>query len=555
MVFVLTLLFFSYSWQNPFIFDDIVKIQENSDLKPGSSITETLLYPYQKNATNLLRNDPSRPLTFLTYRACYQIADGQPWPFHAASSLFHALNAVLIFMLAGLLARRLFNSSSSLPGILAAVGYVVLPMNSGTVLYAYAFSDVLAGFFLLSALYVFCRKPQVSMLSLTGALLLYAGGLLSKQSAIVLPALLLATDLLLNQFTKKRSYAYGGFVVMAFAYLGLRYSFFGGIGDLEGTGNTFAPLVYLKVQGVMILKYLQMSLIPIGFAIDHGINPAEIPTAASLFAWLVVLATAGLSVYVLLRKTVSVRAKIFAWAWVFFLITLTPTSSFLPTVDLFVERRAYLGTAALLIVMGLHLLRPQRPRLRRIAATLLMLLFAGVTFTRMQLYGSPENLWRESVALYPTSQRARVNLGVIYAAQSKFAEAKLLFESILAQFPKDPFVNTKMALIYQDPNYAGHDLQKALDHYKLALETTPNDLVTLYNTGLLLIDAGNYVQARGLFQRTLQINPRFTYGLLGLGITAMREGDKSEAIEQFRRALEIDPQMSGARTFLQELQK
>lgn len=552
-IFIFGILFYSFSWNNPFVFDDVIKLQENADLKPGSSIIETLLYPYTQNATNMLRNDPSRPLTFLVYRLCYQIADGKPWPFHVASTLFHSLNAVLVFLLVGLLARKVFSSASLLPGLLAAFFFLLLPINSGTVFYAFAFSDVIAGFFLLSALYVFTSRPQIRALGYVLTLFLFACGLLSKQSAIVLPALIIVTDLLLSQVDRKRIYSYVGFVVIALTYVGLRYSFFGGIGDLEGLGNTFAPMNYLFLQGTMILKYLQLSLVPWGLTLDHGADPASFSAVELTLEWTAIILTTGFSIFFLMKRSSSPAAKTLAWFWIVFLVSLSPTSSFVPTVDLFVERRIYLGSVALAAVFGLLLAHIPQKRLGAVAGGVILALLAIVTWGRNDVYKSPEALWYESASLYPSSKRARVNLAVIYDQQGRYEDAKNIFEAVLRQFPNDYFVHTKVALIYQNPHYQGRNPQRALEAYNKALALNPNDIVTLYNAGLLMVDVGNYDQAEALFRHSLEINPRFTYGLLGLGLTLIKQGKGAEASSELQKSLNIDPNFAPAQDLLRQL--
>lgn len=554
-LFLIGVLFFSVSWNNPFVFDDIIKIQENGDLKPGASIAETLLYPYTQHSPSLMRNDPSRPLTFLIYRACYALGDGQPWPFHAASTLFHSLNAVFVFLLACLLARRLGAQNTLATGWLAALFFLLLPINSGTVLYAFAFSDVIASFFVLLTILIFANRPHLQTPAYILSLLLFAGALLSKQSAIVLPVLLFVIDGVLKQSSRKRLWQYGGFAILAFAYIALRFAFFGHIGDLEGTDNTFAPADYFLRQGYMILKYLQLSLVPLGLTIDHGIDPASISALIGVLSWAVVLSSAGAACYFLLRKSASTFARIISGMWIFFLISLAPTSSFVPTVDLFVERRIYLGSVALAVLFAWLLSLIPLKRAGIIGGSAILVLFTAVSWGRGQIYASPRALWQESAILYPTSKRALVNLAVMDDQLGNFENAKNILEAVTAQFPNDAFVHTKLALIYQNPQFSGYSPQKAFEEYKKALALTPNDLATLYNTGLLMIDSGNLDQAEALFRRSIEINPRFIYGYFGLGVTLVKKGHSTEGKAALEKALEFDPQFRPAQEQLQLLDK
>lgn len=555
-ILVFAVLFFSPSWSNPFVFDDIIKIQENSDLKQGTSLWESLVYPYQPHATTNLRNDPSRPLTFLIYRACYQLADGAPWPFHLVSTLVHALNGMLVFLLTGLLARKLFNSTSVVPGLIAALFFLLTPINSGTVLYAYAFSDVLGGFFLLASLYVFSRSFQFSSVLLFLSLLCFTGGLLSKQSVIVLPALLIVTDLLLGQFNKKRIFSYLCFFLIGGIYVVARYKLLGGIGDLEGVGNTFAPLHYLSTQGLLILGYFVMSFAPFRLSIDHALRLQSFQTWELALGWTVVLLITALSTWFLLRKNSARMLRLLSSLWLIFLICLLPTSSFLPTVDLFVERRSYASSAALAAALGLLLtLYTFRKYLVGGLTVLLLSFFGLLSWNRMDIYASNEALWKESVALYPQSKRAQVNLGVIYTDLGRWTEAKDIYARALAQFPNDAFIHTKLALLYQNPLFKEYNPQRSLEHYQQALRRLPYDIVTLYNVGLLLIEMNQFEAAEGSFLKALDVNPRFAPAVSGLGMLRVRQGKIEEARAEFLRALSMDPKIHSAREALERLNR
>jgi tetratricopeptide (TPR) repeat protein len=490
----------------------------------------------------------------LIYRLCYHIADGKPWPFHAASSLFHSFNALLVFLLTSLLSRRILKTESAIPALLAAFFFLFVPINSGTVLYAFAFSDVIAASFLLWALYAYTCTPEAKLPGYLGSLLLFVCALFSKQSAIVLPALIVTTDLLLNQTGRRRFYQYAGFAVLAIAYVVFRSIFFGGIGDLEGAGNTYATFDYLKLQGPMILKYLRLALIPSGLTIDHSPAPPAYPFWMILLSWFFIASSTAAAIKILFKSS-SWSAKLISWFWIFFLVTLAPTSSFVPTVDLFVERRAYLGSMALAALFGLLLTRIPKKNLGAITGSVILVLFAAVSWGRSQIYSNPELLWRESIRHYPHSKRAHVNMAYTYDQLGRYEDAMKIYEDVLLQYPDDAFVHTKIALIFQNPRYQGYNPQKAFEFYKKALDLNPNDIVTLYNAGLLVLDAGNYDQAEFLFKRTLEINPRFVYGLFGLGMTLVKKGQISDGIAALEKALEIDPLFQGAREQLQLLQK
>jgi tetratricopeptide (TPR) repeat protein len=555
-IFIFGLLFFCKSWSNPFVFDDIIKIQENADLKPGVDLWRTLVYPYDGGVSGL-RNDPSRPLVTVVNSLCYRAGDGRPWPFHFANTLFHILNAVLVFLIAGLFRKRLSSAEGPLwPQAVAALIYLLLPINAGSVVYAYALSDILATFLLMSALYLGVREEEISVRSGLLSLFLFALALLAKQSAVAFIALVPMTDLALKRSFKKRRIYYLGFLTLALVYIGARFLTFGGIGDLEAAHRTFAPWEYFSSQGLMILKYLKLTLVPVGFALDHAILPGDYGWPAKSAAWFLVVTVLAVSLVFLRRRKARAEVLLIAWAFSFFALALLPVSSILPTADLFVERRAYLPDIAVAVALGILLAAGSGAHGRwfrsfRAAGPILVLtLIAAVSWNRTLVYSSPELLWRESLRRYPNSHRARINLGTVDYDAGKYDEAKSLFESVARDFPADAFAYAKLALIYQNPRFRGHDVHVALAAYEKSLSLAPDDIVTLYNFAALLVQMGDYERAEAVYRRILSAQPRFAYARSGLGRVLIKRGKIAEGVAALKEALALDPQVPGARELL-----
>jgi cytochrome c-type biogenesis protein CcmH/NrfG len=60
-----------------------------------------------------------------------------------------------------------------------------------------------------------------------------------------------------------------------------------------------------------------------------------------------------------------------------------------------------------------------------------------VTWHRHDVYGSPEALWRESLARNPINRRALANLGTFYSRVERWDEAVGAFEKMLSNNPED----------------------------------------------------------------------------------------------------------------------
>ena len=132
-----------------------------------------------------------RPITILGFAIQWTLGGGSPFVFHATSILLYALCAVGVL----LLARQILSPAAAW---FAGAIFAVHPVHVEAVANVVGQSELLAGASLVFGAWWYLRARNAGVLSprdvgvVAG---LYALGLLSKESAIVLPALLAAAEL------------------------------------------------------------------------------------------------------------------------------------------------------------------------------------------------------------------------------------------------------------------------------------------------------------------------------------------------------------------------
>ena len=114
---------YSNTLNSPFISDDLLKIVKNPDIKQLSNIRTKLIYPYatEDKDSNYNRNDPSRPLTYLTFMLNYRFGKLNPFGYHLLNVLLHAFNAVLIFFLTKIILLYIYKKDSDIFSFLVAL--------------------------------------------------------------------------------------------------------------------------------------------------------------------------------------------------------------------------------------------------------------------------------------------------------------------------------------------------------------------------------------------------------------------------------------------------
>jgi hypothetical protein len=121
-----------------------------------------------------------RPMGFVLHAADWSAAGPDPWHFHLTNVLIHALNSVLVF----LIARELSPKTIAAP--LAGLLFALHASNHEAVVWISARFDLLATAFSLAAIWLTVRWPARTGATMAASLL-FLCAVLSKESAVALP--------------------------------------------------------------------------------------------------------------------------------------------------------------------------------------------------------------------------------------------------------------------------------------------------------------------------------------------------------------------------------
>lgn len=540
----------------PFIFDDYANIVRNPDIKQISNLKDRIFFRFSAIRPN--QNLPNRPLTFALFTIEYSFFGLNPMGWRALSLLMHGLCAWLIFRLS----QILFVSITGFPQIFlawaAALLFAAHPVHMDAVAYVSNQSDLLAALFCLSSLLLFASRPageKFRFLRYPLSIFSFALALGAKETAAVFPALLLCFDFLTSaqrgvKALARRTPLHAPFWILAAAYVALRKIYFGKIGFLgENLESLWNPFNYALTQAYATLRYLQMVLVPVGQAVDHLVMPVQ--SAADPRFWVPAAAWAAIACAAALYLRRVKNSPVFwvtAFAALWTLAGLFPTSSVFPIFDALVERRLYFcGWGLSLLLLSAHAQifefdwrSEWSPSAQKKMAAFLaahILLLGGWTFARGFLYRDPARLWQEALNRYPQNSRAYNNLGGIYHERGDFAQAEQAYRRALAQVPDNVEALSNLAVIL----YQNGDAPQAYALLQRILELRPEDSKAHYALGRLFFDQGDAQRAKLHYEEAIRIQPGFAEAHANLAAIYFRAGDTRKTRELLEKAIRLSP--------------
>ncbi|MEO8597360.1 MAG: hypothetical protein ABI759_28840 [Candidatus Solibacter sp.] len=419
----------------------------------------------------------TRPLTYFTFWLNRMLGEGDPLGYHLFNLVFH-LAAVL---LAWECLRRLLPERVAL---LAGVIFAIHPLQAEAVDYVWARSIVLAAAGCFAALWLWLEDrpwPAVAC---------FAVALLAKEECAAFPLFLVwlgARGVLPDLRRKKAALA----VMCALALAaGARVIWATTVvkGAPAGVQAGISPLHYLLAQGVAILRYLQLLIVPHGFTVDP-----DIPRSlwSGLLSWVVL---AVLTVYLLRR-----RNPVWATWWIAGLILLLPSSSIFPAADLAADRRMYLPLFAFAILLASALTHAKPLENARWMLPAIAVVLVALSISRTMVWMNEVSLWTEAVAASPARIRPKLQLARALPA----AKGLELLSKARLQAPNDPAIAAETGKILLHEGQA----EGALAEFGRALALEPMDARNINNRGVALQALGQTEAARADFERALRVDP------------------------------------------------
>ena len=470
------------------------------------------------------------PLLTLIHRVLYSIGGQRPFLYRLTSLLMHWANAVLIM----LIYRRLLGPKSAY--FWAALLFALYPAHTEVLAISTFKKHLLVSFFGFLMLTIQEQRtlalPWRAMACSTALLL----GLMSKDSAFILPPLCLAVSLGSARDWRKRlkedRFFYAGLLAVCLGFIAWRAAV---------VPRSIQPLVgeswglHLLTSGKCLLWYLWQLLTPLQLCQESSLSPV-----AAILSRQGLLVATGLIETVILVLMIWRRDRICGVAAAWCGLTLAPFLNIVPflNLSLVANRYLYLASAGFFLGVGrlLDRLGAKARFGRNLPAAAMIAVFAGLFYAalgmnNLALYSDPLDLWSHTIQCAPDHPRGYTGLGAAYYDRGQYEQAASNLERALELFRKYPDTSAYVFMTYLNLTAAYGKIGRLDDAIRISkeqLRVYPNS-VAHSNLGIVQLMHGDSKQALPHLEEALRQDPRNGDALMNLGLYYYANGKNSLA--------------------------
>jgi len=586
--------------KNEFVLDDIAIVVENPLIRDVGNVGRIFTTNYWGTGSS----DPSiidsglyRPLTVFSYAVDYSAWKLDPVGYHAVNVALHAIASVLLFFVA------LDILASPIAAAATAAVFAVHPTHTEAVTSIVGRAELLAALFFIAAFW-FARSrvqeesgvtsvaPRNRALARAGiAALCYLMGMLSKEIAVTLPAILVLDDWLHRDELRRGGPAMRRFIVVRYAalgaalaiYIALRFHAVAGRGNVWPGFIGVSPGARILTASRVVAEYIGLFIYPHTLLADYW--KTSVPIASSVVDPLVLLSLAlwAAVAAAAFTKLRSERAALLALGW--FFVTIAPVSNvFFPIGVGKAERILYLPSAGLCLFVGWIFVESEKVIRKRwiLPVALAPVLFALMARTirrntdwhdnlslalatlevapssplmndiaagEFVKRGQPRRaipLLQEALRQAPTMPLLLTHLGAAYYAQGQLDQAIAEYTQAITSNPRDADAHANLGVAYLDKQ----QINAGVSELTIALQLNPHSADAHNNLGTVYLDRQQLEAAIAEFNASLRTNPGSAQTHNNLGVALFRQGRFAEAADQYRQALTLRPDYVNARNNL-----
>jgi len=497
------------------------------------------------------------PLTWLSHMLDASLFGSNPGAQHFVNVLFHAANALLLFLL-------LYRATEKLwPAAFVAALFAWHPLHVESVAWISERKDVLSTFFGLLALLAYANYAVESKVQgprskvwYAWASIFFALSLMAKPMLVTLPFVLLLLDIWplerfrgLGFLTKDSDPRVTGHETRNTTSLLLEKAPYFALTiascivtflaqRAEAVVSLEQRPVGLRVANALVsyVEYLVKAIWPAKLAIIYPL-PNQIP------AWQITGSAVILVLISLLTWSARKRSPYLIIGWLWFLGTLVPVIGLVQVGgQALADRYTYIPLIGIFIALSYgaaDLIQRFRisSAIASVAAGLALTASLCVTEYQLRFWQNSETLFSHAIAVTKNNAIAHINLGVALEQEERWPDALKEYRLAIEIDPHRFQAHNNFANLLSTMGQR----EEALREYEEALRLNPNAALAHVNFATLLAEMGRFDDAMREYTDAARLAPEDPRPHYLMGKACLRHGQSAEGVKHFREALQLAP--------------
>ncbi|TFH22279.1 MAG: hypothetical protein E4H03_08765 [Myxococcales bacterium] len=517
---------------NDFVFDDAIFMERDirvHSLNGAKRLFSEPLWGFVDAPDRRGTHQYYRPLQQLPLVVSSVWFDGSPRPAHLLSLALHATNVLLVLLLLTRLGANLQAAA-----VLAAL-FACHPAASESVLWIADAAGL--GAVLCTLLCVLLRAgtrtekgggrwswiatPAIGACTLLGAWF--------KESGALIPAFMIAYDVLARRARPPRIAHYAAAVTALALYFRLRIDALGAL--LPGAGQLELGVGELVVNAVALLpSYLKTLVWPFDLNMYHDFERASGLTDPRFLAGLLIMGAAVVAAALVRRRRPTAA---FGLAW----MALGAAPYLLvrwPQLNVFAERYLYMPMIGAAILCAALVGRV--PRTAGAVAAIVIAVFVQTDRERTREWSNEVTIYTKTLTQSPRAELVRNNLALRYLALERPQAGLPIQRELLRLDPDFPsgWHNLGLLLI------AAGDNAEAVVAFEKSRAHEPRNAATLLNLGYAYDLIGRREDAVAAYFSTVAAAPQDSRPWYNLALIALERGQLANADRAVQRVLALD---------------
>lgn len=516
-----------------------------------------------------------RPVFLLWLRVNYLVFGAHAWGWHLTSVLAHVVVTLLVYFLAARIA------GDRLTAAMAALVFGLHPVHIEAVAWISGVTEPLLGMLLIPAFLCYLKKrdqPEKARGWLALSLLLYALAMLAKETALVLPMIVMAYEWVHGTREKERAGWRKGvqrvgralwcatpYFVLIPPYMVAR------ILALKGFSHTITILplsTVILTWPSLLWFYLKLLVWPVGlsafydtpYVTEFGLSTFLLPAVGLAAAAFLVWVWSQRPRECVVFQTASPESRAVRSACVWMVLPVLPLLN-LPVFaegEIAHDRYLYLPSVgySVLVALALRRLDIGRPRLlglnafQVISACVLACLLAVATLYQSLYWADDLLLYSHGASVALNNSLVKINLANAAGDRGLYPAAIRLYREVIQRNPGFWLAYYNLGYTY----YRQGNLDEADRYLSRAIEINVLDANEFLYLGLTRLKLGRLDEAEALIRRAIEKAPAEGSGFhFALGVVLKTRGDLRGALNEFEAERAVSPELSAARQQIAEI--